>query len=330
MRHTDRWRKSLRYAVLTTAALGFTGVAVAMAPMAGAQATEASAPTTSYSFTSTPGDIVGSGATGSYTTPTATIRVTGDSAAIEMSVRSRDEDWKIVLAAPLGQRLRPGGYPDVQRANVRTGRAPGLDVSHNGRSCQVVYGQYNVDQIAFDFSGNLLVLDATFQQHCEQADAPPLTGTIRYQALPLGYRYHSEAGDYVGQGGSQTYSGATTTFELSGTTDDVKLMVSGLRDNWSIEFMPPAGQRLHVGTYDNVERAGVQTAGRPGLDVYGDGRACNALTGSFTINDLVADPAGHVLGLAATFTQRCEGSTATLHGDIRYLAGTWDTSTATA
>ena len=56
-----------------------------------------------------------------------------------------------------------------------------------------------------------------------------------------------------------------------------------------------------------------------GLSVFGDGRGCNTLTGSFTILGISSDAAGNVTALAATFEQHCEGAAPALRGTIHFL-----------
>ncbi|HEX3782520.1 MAG TPA: hypothetical protein VHX38_22880 [Pseudonocardiaceae bacterium] len=286
---------------------------------------DAQAPQTSYSFTSAPGDYIGGGQSASYVAPAADITESGNTNELSFDVNSGNDDWTITLAAPVGEPFYPGTYLNAQRAEFRTGRAPGIDVWGDGRGCNTDYGQFTVYQVAFDASGNLTTFEAAFQQHCESPTAPVLSGTIRYQAQPLTYSYTSDQGDYIGAGTSQTYYNDTTTFGLTGTASGgIELSVSGLGDDWQINLVPPTGQTLQAGQeYDNAQRWPFQPAGVPGLSITGDGRGCNTLTGSFTINDLVTDANGTVLGLAATFTQHCEGAAPALHGTIEYLAGPW-------
>ena len=72
--------------------------------------------------------------------------VSGTAGFLTVSVTSGAEWWHIDLAAPRGETLRPGVYHDAERAAFRTGRAPGLDVSGDGRGCNEVYGEFAVDQ----------------------------------------------------------------------------------------------------------------------------------------------------------------------------------------
>jgi hypothetical protein len=61
-----------------------------------------------------------------------------------------------------------------------------------------------------------------------------------------------------------------------------------------------------VGDYHNAERTGFQTGRAPGLNVYGEGRGCNNVYGSFSIDQLVADGAGTITQLQMSFVQHCE------------------------
>jgi hypothetical protein len=307
--------------VLARAGLRIAAVVGGLAVVAAsAVAWAAPTPTTSYSFTSEAGDYIGGGQSASYKSPPATISASGTAADLTVAVTSGSDFWFIRLAAPHGDVLRPGVYRNAERAAFRTGRAPGLDVFGDGRGCNEVFGQFTVDQIETDASGSISVLDAHFTQRCESATAPRLNGTVRYRAFPLSYRFTSDPGDFIGGGKSKSYTNSTTIFGLSGTTAGITYSVSGQRDDWTIELAPPVGQQLHVGTYTDAQRSPFRDPGHPGLEVTGDGRGCNTLTGSFTITQLVVDATGAVKALAATFEQHCEGGAPALHGTIHFFA----------
>jgi hypothetical protein len=276
---------------------------------------------TSYSFVSSPGDRVGRGASSSYTPANSTITIVGNASVLMVRVRTSADTWSIRLAAPSGEQLHPGTYHDAERVPFRTGRAPGIDVSNEGRRCKQVYGQFAIDQIAVDSSGNIATLDASFTQECNSAEAPPLTGTVKWKAAPLRYSFTSDPGDYIGQGVSKSYYGATTRFRLRGRTSEegVEYAVSGLRDDWTVRIQPPHAGNLAVGMYNNAQRSPTPTS--PGLSVYGDGRGCNNSGGDFVISEIETDSAGYVIALRATFNQHCENGIPALHGQVSYLAG---------
>ena len=77
------------------------------------------------------------------------------------------------------------------------------------------------------------------------------------------------------------------------------------------------GQPLTTQAYEGAERWPFEPPGRPGLSVYGNGRACNTLTGRFQIHTLQTS-GGSLVSLLATFEQHCEGGSAMLRGCVHY------------
>ncbi|MGY0024726.1 hypothetical protein [Streptomyces sp. cg35] len=308
------WRRTL--AGLLAGLATTIGLTTALA----APASAAAAPVaiTKYSYTSQAGDYIGGGASASFTPQNATVTAGGSAEYVRFRVSTDTTWWDVELAAPTGEKLHPGVYRNAERAPFRTGRSPGLDVSGDGRGCNEVYGQFSVNQIATDDSGAITLLDATYTQHCERADAPALKGTVKYRAYPLSYAYTSDADDYIGQGAAQTHTGATSTFGLSGYGDGVQYSVSGKREDWTALITPPDGEQLTAGTTYRTERS--HGPGVAGLDVFGNGRGCNQSTGELTVTKLTRGDDGTVRAFAATYVQHCEGGTSALRGTIHYYA----------
>jgi hypothetical protein len=141
----------------------------------------------------------------------------------------------------------------------------------------------------------------------------PTSGSFLYM--------NSEPDDYIGQSIEQLYTSADSS--ITGNLSDdgggfFASAIQGAYDHWwSVNITAPAGEQLTVGSYENAERYPFNSAGHPGLSVYGDGRGCNTLTGRFDVNDLQRAPTGELLVFDATFEQHCEGGTAALYGRIR-------------
>jgi hypothetical protein len=131
----------------------------------------------------------------------------------------------------------------------------------------------------------------------------------------------SEQGDPIGGGVPRTYDQSTATFrQVTGPVPpegvDIELGTVDQPDRWDLEFVPQAGQTLHVGTYQVALGPGDQ---RPGLHVSGESRGCNFDTGSFTITRIAFNSAGELLAFDATFVQRCEHTDApALRGQLRF------------
>lgn len=88
-------------------------------------------------------------------------------------------------------------------------------------------------------------------------------------------------------------------------------------DFWEIEFAPPPGQKLTVGTYTDAVRYPFQDVGQPGLEFMKDDGGCNMATGNFTIYQLVLGADGSsVDSLNATFEFHCEGQTPAIRGRV--------------
>jgi hypothetical protein len=124
------------------------------------------------------------------------------------------------------------------------------------------------------------------------------------------YWYTGGSANYIGQGATASYTPASSTMTIAGTTADLTVYVSSPGTNWSIRLAAAPGQTLAPGSYTDVQRAAFRTAGHPGLDVSGQGRGCNNVFGSFVINRIGTDGAGTVNLLDATIVQNCEQLTA--------------------
>jgi hypothetical protein len=292
--------------MLSAVAMFVTAVVSAPTPSSPAQ--------TLYQYNSQPGDYIGGGISNSYTPANATIGLSGSANSVFFYVNTAIESWSIPLTAPVGEQLHPGTYYNAEGA-FQTGRAPGLYVSGDGRGCDQIYGTFAINQIATDVSGNVTLLDATFTQQCESDTAPLLQGIVKFNALPLSYSFVSDPGDYIGQGVTKSYQGATSLFSLNGGDTFLQYDVSGQRDYWTALIAPPTGQHLRVHSY-KTKRSPDKT--NAGLDVFGDGRGCNTSTGTLNITAITFDAQGNVTSLSATFDQHCEGQTPALHGIIHH------------
>jgi len=212
--------------------------------------------------------------------------------------------------------LHPGVYFRAERAPFRTGRAPGVDVSGDGRGCNEIWAALAINQIETDAVGNVTLLDGSFRQQCDSPTAPALRGVVKYQAPPLSYAFQSDPGDYIGGGNDKRYSNSTSTFTLTGDGTSLQYRVSGLRDTWTAIIGPPTGQVLQTGTYDTARFADSTHAA---LDVFGDGRGCNQSSGTLTISSITFNEQGQAATLSASFEQHCENVVPALHGTIHHL-----------
>lgn len=124
-------------------------------------------------------------------------------------------------------------------------------------------------------------------------------------------QFTSDQGDYIGQGESWSFAPPANGLQVSGTRSHVTLE-SG---DWTADFTAPPGQQLAVGRYDGARRYPFNDEA-PGLSISGDGRGCNELSGTFTVNKIEFDAAGTLRAFEVTFEQHCEHF-------VPALRGTW-------
>ena len=84
-----------------------------------------------------------------------------------------------------------------------------------------------------------------------------------------------------------------------------------------LDLSVPEGRQIEPGHYADAQRYPFQNAGLPGLALSGDGRACNEVSGEFTVTRIKRAATGRITSLTAAFTQACDGKSATLQGAVR-------------
>ena len=143
--------------------------------------------------------------------------------------------------------------------------------------------------------------------------------------------FASQRGDWIGQGATASYAPPGATLRLNGTAAEAYVTVDDPVRNlsWIVDVAAPPGDTLHVGSYAGATKTSSRAPGEPGLDVFGNVRACVSVTGGFTVNDLEIGPDGRATRLDVTFTQHCDGGAAALTGRVRVNAAVTDSRGAT-
>jgi hypothetical protein len=132
----------------------------------------------------------------------------------------------------------------------------------------------------------------------------------------------SDPGDWVGQGGSYSFSTPGNLFFARSSQGGSDITVTVRPDPssavyWSLEFAAPGRQPLVPGTYTGAVRASERGLSSPGLYVSGELRGCSSVTGSFTVLDATYEPSGYVDSFHATFEQHCDGVAPALRGEVQ-------------
>jgi hypothetical protein len=136
-------------------------------------------------------------------------------------------------------------------------------------------------------------------------DSVQLDGLVSVGTTSLVMR--SQPGDYVGQGLDYDFTASNAASTFGGGPYGINAWVTSGSEWWGVDITPAAGQILASGYTGS------------GIDVFGDGRSCAAITGSFTVTQAVFSPVDNSLQhFAASFTQYCAGSSAALTGTLTY------------
>jgi len=134
----------------------------------------------------------------------------------------------------------------------------------------------------------------------------------------------SEPGEYVGAGRNYFFQASDGTFTVgpafTGNAVEVNFreQAPGM-ERWTLTFAARNNARLAVGIYTGATRWPFQSFTEPGLDVSGNNRGCNTITGDFEVHEITYD-GDVVTSLRVSFEQHCEGLAPALRGEIRYNA----------
>jgi hypothetical protein len=132
-------------------------------------------------------------------------------------------------------------------------------------------------------------------------------------------RFDSDAGDYIGGGIHRTWYPEDGAFDAYVSGGMLTISYDG-DDWWYVNVAAPLDETLGVGVYEGATRAAFRQGDEPGLDVYGSGRGCNEVEGTFVVHLLELAPDGTVERFSADFEQHCEGGAPALDGSVRYNA----------
>jgi hypothetical protein len=129
-------------------------------------------------------------------------------------------------------------------------------------------------------------------------------------------QFTSDPGDYIGQGHGWAFGPPADGMQVSASRS---LVMLSTRD-WYAEFEAPPGRQLETGRrYDGARRYPFNDDA-PGLSISGDGRGCNELSGTFTVNRIEFDAAGTLRAFEVTFEQHCEHMPPALRGTWTFAA----------
>jgi hypothetical protein len=97
---------------------------------------------------------------------------------------------------------------------------------------------------------------------------------------------------------------------------DIQITFEHGDTEYDANFSTGSNQRFGAGTYAHAQRYGMDDSGQPGLEISGDGRSCNEISGSFQAAGVEYRSDGTISRFAATFEQLCDDSKVPLRGSI--------------
>ncbi len=296
---------------------------------------------TTISLSSDAGEYIGGGRDYSYTRANAEISVSVNAAHLAVTVAG-DESWTGNFQLPdTYTQIEAGTFTNLARYPFHMPAVGGMDWSGEGRGCNTLTGAITISNVVYDGT-ELVEFDLEFEQYCENA-APGLRGTVHFDAsddtsppgpaqvpaglweppagaLPAdgGYVYlESQPGDYIGAGGTYTYTPNTALISTSATDGHLSIAIEG-DERWTGDFQAMnVVSVLEAGYYGDLQRYPFHNPVKGGLSWSGEGRGCNTLTGWFVIDSVTYD-GGALAAIELRFEQHCEGGGPALNGAIRW------------
>jgi hypothetical protein len=132
--------------------------------------------------------------------------------------------------------------------------------------------------------------------------------------------FDGDPGDWVHPGLDTITQG---TWSASGSTSYVTVHVDPMNSQqglwWDLDFSSAQlNQPLAVNVYRMAERAPFASPGHPGIDLGGDGRGCNTISGAFQVHT-ISWTGSSLSELLVSFEQHCEAGTSALRGCVHYV-----------
>jgi hypothetical protein len=291
---------------------------------------------------SDPGDYVGQGGTYLYTAADTLITVVTAEARLRLLVDG-DEKWRSNFQGMSSlSRLEVGYYGNLSEYPFHNPLVGGLSWTGEGRACGSLSGWFVVDSVTYDGS-TLIAIELRFEQRCA-GGGPALHGAIRWDVndptVPPGpvvpppeglwepaagvtpdagnYVYlESEAGDYIGFGGTYLYTQADSHITVSSELARVDVSVEG-DEIWNNNYFFGMSflDRIEPGYYGDLQKYNPM---KGGLGWGGEGRRCNTVTGWFVVDNVTYD-GSTLTAIDLRFEQHCEGGDPALRGEIHWGA----------
>ena len=153
---------------------------------------------------------------------------------------------------------------------------------------------------------------------------PPASPAQTYSVTTLSFT--SDAADYIGRGRSETFTLQNASFAANvyGNGEHLAVTIRTISTpstHWTLLVDAPFNNTIVPGTYETRRAYG---SGDWTVDFGGDGRGCGTIYGRVVIHAFDFIPENRALKhFRASFEQKCEGTLASLRGEVAILADPW-------
>ncbi len=248
--------------------------------------------------------------------------------------------WEGRFKALRGQKRWSTGYYDQLIHHPNSTPSNGsLDWRTSTQGCDSASAWLAIDQVSY-VEDKLIAIELRFEQRCTgsywpiqgklswRADnspgpaypAPTTLWQAESDATPASGNYvylKSDAGDFIGQGRTLTYTQKDAVLDVSESGGRVSVRVNG-DAWWNGDFKAMDGvSRLRPGYYATLQRHPFHDTRHGGLSWSGDGRGCNTLYGWFVVDSISYGIHG-LKAIDLRFEQHCEGWSSALRGEVHW------------
>ena len=152
---------------------------------------------------------------------------------------------------------------------------------------------------------------------CSAAVASTSTSPSRSFSSKGTLSFAGAAGEFISSGKHLNLSdpAGKISFTQQGP-GDIQITFEHGDTEYDANFSTGSNQRFGAGTYAHAQRYGMDDSGQPGLEISGDGRSCNKISGSYQVAGVKYSADGTISTFAATFEQLCDDSKVPLRGSV--------------
>ena len=132
-------------------------------------------------------------------------------------------------------------------------------------------------------------------------------------------RFHLKGspGEYLTDGRDWTYDHTSGSFSLETLERGrVTLTITSGDEDWSIDLAAPLGKRFEKAHYANAQHSWFREEQYPGIDISGQGRACNDNAGSFTVNE-VSYANDRITSIDVSIVQNCKDENIPISAELK-------------